>query len=65
MSSTEQKIWLWISLDNGIIQLGTGQDPRPESIWEFDKLRLAMEKEGHIVFSEYYKTDTNNGKEIK
>lgn len=65
MSSIEKKIWLWISLDNGLFQMGSDQDPRPESITEFDTLRLAIEKDGEIILSEYHKTDSNNGKEVK
>ena len=45
--------------------MGSDQDPRPESITEFDTLRLAIEKDGEIILSEYHKTDSNNGKEVK
>ncbi len=64
MSSIEKKIWLWISLDEGLIQLGTDQNMEPHTVLEFDKLRLSVEKDGKVILSEFNKTDFNNGKEI-
>ncbi len=50
-------VWVWINLDDGAIRVGhSDKEDAPEVSLSFQRLRIAIEKDGRGILSEYEKT---------